>query len=274
MAVRGAVDDPRRRWRVRLHLSAAEDLRGDLPDRDRVERAAGSAGRRTPSSWAPGPLCAAKEFYETQYRIIQSTRGCAEGGRQARARARPRLRALRGATARRRHAEPGARTRRARSRSNRSRIPASPRSSFGTTSRERAALLANAFAETYIEFNLDYKLEGSRAANAWLSEQEVELRKKLEDSELALFKFKKDRGLLDINLGDKQNMSEQILQTLNGKLAEIRMQAHRARSRRASMVEAARDQSDKESVPAVEGNGWAPAHARELPELSPRRRRT
>ena len=41
-----------------------------------------------------------------------------------------------------------------------------------------------------MDSNLDYKLEGSRAANAWLSEQEVELRKKLEDSELALFQFK------------------------------------------------------------------------------------
>ena len=117
---------------------------------------------------------------------------------------------------------------------------------------ERAALLANTFAETYIEANLDYKLEGSRAANAWLSEQEVELRKKLEDSEIALFKFKKDRGLLDIDLGQKQNMSEQILQNLNSRLAEIRLKRIELESTR-TFVEAAHDQSDKESVPAVAG---------------------
>jgi succinoglycan biosynthesis transport protein ExoP len=104
------------------------------------------------------------------------------------------------------------------------------------TKPERAALLANAFAETYIEFNLDYKLEGSRAANAWLSEQEVELRKKLEDSEL----------------GRKQNISEQILQTLNEKLAGIKIKRLELESTR-KLVEAARDQADKETVPAVEG---------------------
>jgi succinoglycan biosynthesis transport protein ExoP len=117
---------------------------------------------------------------------------------------------------------------------------------------ERAAILANTFAETYIESNLDYKLEGSRAANAWLSEQEVELRKKLEDSELALFKFKKDRGLLDIDLGQKQNMTEQILRNLNEKLAEIRMKRLELESTR-TLVVAARSQTDKETVPAVEG---------------------
>jgi len=117
---------------------------------------------------------------------------------------------------------------------------------------ERAALLANTFADTYMDFNLDYKLEGSRAANAWLSEQEVELRKKLEDSELALFEFKKTRGLLDLNLDEKQNMSEQVLRTLNGKLADLRVKRLELESTRAQ-VEAARDLSDKESVPAVDG---------------------
>lgn len=114
----------------------------------------------------------------------------------------------------------------------------------------RAALLANTFADTYIEANLDYKLEGSRAANAWLGEQEVDLRKRLEDSELTLFKFKKDRGLLDLNLGEKQNMSEQILLKLNSKLADIRVQRIELESTR-KQVEAARDLSDKESVPTV-----------------------
>ncbi len=116
----------------------------------------------------------------------------------------------------------------------------------------RAALLANTFADTYIDANLDFKLEGSRAANAWLSEQEIELRKKLEDSELTLFKFKKDRGLLDLNLGEKQNMSEQILLKLNSKLADIRVQRIELESTR-KLVESARELSEKESVPAIVG---------------------
>ena len=38
---------------------------------------------------------------------------------------------------------------------------------------QRAALIANTIADTYIEYNLDYKLEGARSAMAWLAEQEV-----------------------------------------------------------------------------------------------------
>jgi succinoglycan biosynthesis transport protein ExoP len=120
----------------------------------------------------------------------------------------------------------------------------------------RAAILANTVADTYIESNLDYKLEGSRAATSWLSEEEVTLRKKLEGSELALFKFKKDRGLLDVSIGDKQSMTLQILQNLNGKLADIRMKRLELESTR-KMVQAAKDLTDKETLPLIESNNEA-----------------
>jgi capsular exopolysaccharide synthesis family protein len=118
---------------------------------------------------------------------------------------------------------------------------------------QRAALLANTIAETYMEANLDFKLEGSRAAESWLGEQEVELRKKLEDSELQLFKFKRDRGLLDISIGEKQNMTQQVLQILNSKLADVRIKRLELEATR-KQVEAARDISDQETVPPVEAN--------------------
>jgi capsular exopolysaccharide synthesis family protein len=118
---------------------------------------------------------------------------------------------------------------------------------------QRAALLANAIANTYMESNVDFKLEGARAATAWLGEHEVELRKKLEDSELKLFEFKKDRGLLDISLGDKQNMTTQILQILNSKLADVRIRLVEQDATR-KQIEAAQDISQKESVPIVEAN--------------------
>ena len=67
---------------------------------------------------------------------------------------------------------------------------------------ERATKIANAFADTYIERNLDYKLEGARSASSWLGEQTVDLRKHLEESELALYQFKKEHSLLDLGLDD------------------------------------------------------------------------
>ena len=74
------------------------------------------------------------------------------------------------------------------------------------TDPERATRIANAFADTYIERNLDYKLEGARTAGSWLGEQTVDLRKRLEASELELYKFKKERNLLDVGLDDKLGM--------------------------------------------------------------------
>src|ERR1019366_55518 len=87
---------------------------------------------------------------------------------------------------------------------------------------ERAARIANAFADTYIERNLDFKLEGARSAGTWLGEQTVGLRKQLENSEMELYKFRKDRNLLDIGLDDKQGMTRQNLQSLNGKMTGVK----------------------------------------------------
>ena len=198
-----------------------------------------------------GTMFAPKEFYETQYKIIQSTAVAQRVAEKLGLTHDPDYAAY---TAR----GPGGDTgnlARALARQVSVRPIKDTRVSqiiVRDTKPERATRLANTFADTYIESNLDYKLEGSRAANAWLSEQEVELRKKLEDSETALFKFKKDRGLLDTDLGEKQNMSEQILRHLNEKLAEIRMSRLELESTRA-LVQSAQDQADKESVPAIKG---------------------
>src|SRR5215471_14971511 len=80
---------------------------------------------------------------------------------------------------------------------------------------QRAALIANTVADTYIEYNLDYKLEGARTAMAWLAEQEADLKKQLEDSELKLYEFKKDRNLLAVSLDDKQSMLSANLANVN-----------------------------------------------------------
>jgi succinoglycan biosynthesis transport protein ExoP len=97
----------------------------------------------------------------------------------------------------------------------------------------RATRIANAFADTYIERNLDFKLEGARSAGTWLGEQTVGLRKQLEDSEMELYKFRKERNLLDVNLDDKQGMTRQNLQSLNTKMTDVKAAVSRS-SRSAS----------------------------------------
>jgi len=122
------------------------------------------------------------------------------------------------------------------------------------TDPERAVRIANAFADTYIERNLDYKLEGARTAGSWLGEQTVDLRKRLEDSELELYKFKKDRNLLDVSLDDKQGMTRQNLQALNQKLADVKAKRIEIESIRKLILAAKNDIAERESLPEIRDN--------------------
>jgi capsular exopolysaccharide synthesis family protein len=116
---------------------------------------------------------------------------------------------------------------------------------------QRAALIANTVADTYIEYNLDYKLEGARTAMAWLAEQEADLKKQLEDSELKLYEFKKERNLLAVSLDDKQSMLSANLATVNGKLADIRIKRLEMEAKR-RMIERARSNiAEEETLPEL-----------------------
>jgi succinoglycan biosynthesis transport protein ExoP len=119
---------------------------------------------------------------------------------------------------------------------------------------QRAALIANTIADTYIEYNLDYKLEGARSAMAWLAEQESDLKRQLEESELKLYQFKKDRNLLAVNLDDKQSMLSNNLANVNQKLTDLRISRLALEAKR-RMIERARDNiTEQETLPELREN--------------------
>ena len=119
---------------------------------------------------------------------------------------------------------------------------------------ERATRIANAFADTYIEQNLDFKLEGARSAGTWLGEQTVDLRKKLEDSEMVLYKFRKERYLLDVGLDDKVGMTRQNLQSLNSKITDVKAKRIELESIRKLILAAKNNISERESLPEIRDN--------------------
>jgi capsular exopolysaccharide synthesis family protein len=122
------------------------------------------------------------------------------------------------------------------------------------TDPERAARIANAFADTYMERNLDFKLEGARSAGTWLGEQTVDLRKQLENSEMDLYRFRKERNLLDVNLDDKQGMTRQNLQSLNTKMTDVKARRIEIESIRKLILAAQGDISERESLPEIRDN--------------------
>jgi capsular exopolysaccharide synthesis family protein len=120
---------------------------------------------------------------------------------------------------------------------------------------QRAALIANTVADTYIEYNLDYKLEGARSAMAWLAEQEADLKHQLEQSEMKLYQYKKDRNLLAVSLDDKQSMLSQNLANVNSKLTDLHIKLLELDAKR-KMIQRARESiGEEETLPEIREKG-------------------
>ena len=89
---------------------------------------------------------------------------------------------------------------------------------------ERAAMLANAVADAYIEKTLEDRLGSSSSAIEWLSEQLDSLKGQLERSELSLHQFVEDKASFTMPLEEQQELVASDIQRFNGKLGEVRMQ--------------------------------------------------
>jgi uncharacterized protein involved in exopolysaccharide biosynthesis len=76
-----------------------------------------------------------------------------------------------------------------------------------------AADVANGIAKTYIRFNLESKLASSRDALVWLSDQMNELKAKVQDSEVALQKYREKAGIVGIE--QQRNITAQKMMDLN-----------------------------------------------------------
>ncbi len=73
--------------------------------------------------------------------------------------------------------------------------------------------LANGIAQAYGRFTLETRLKGTRDALAWLSEQMNELKGKVEDSEVALQKYRQRVGIIAID--QQKSMTAQRIGELN-----------------------------------------------------------
>ena len=93
---------------------------------------------------------------------------------------------------------------------------------YTSTSREKAALIANKIAEIYVDDRLNTKQEATTNAADWLSKRINALREKLVESEEAIENFRRDRKLFT-----DQRVANEKLISINQELDAI--QAERAR---------------------------------------------
>ncbi len=122
------------------------------------------------------------------------------------------------------------------------------------TNPEFAALLANSIATAYMDSNLDIKLDATRSAGDWLSDQLQDLKEKVEKSETALHNFKKEHNILSVSLEDNQNMLSQRLRSLSEALNKMEVQKIELKSMRDIVMKVRDDPSKIDSLDMVSQN--------------------
>src|SRR5713226_7730371 len=116
---------------------------------------------------------------------------------------------------------------------------------YTSLDRDKAARIANAFADAYIEDQLQAKFEGTRRASAWLEQRIGELRQQASNAYKEVQDFKSENSII---IGvDGKLASEVELDQLGIALAKARADTSQARAKLDRISRVLEQRSDKES---------------------------
>ena len=118
--------------------------------------------------------------------------------------------------------------------------------SYTSLDRDKAARIANAFADAYIEDQLQAKFEATHRASVWLEQRISELREQASDAYKKVQDFKSDNGIIigvDVKLA-----SEVELDQLGVALAKARADTSQARAKLDRISRVLEQRTDNESV--------------------------
>lgn len=117
-----------------------------------------------------------------------------------------------------------------------------------------SAKMANELVRTYIDQNLETKLDAAKDAVRWLGERIDEERQKVEEAENALLKYKEKHGIITDFSSDAEKITAQKLAQLNAQVVEAEAKRVEAETRyqQALSVQDSPDMLD--SIPEVLSN--------------------
>ncbi len=123
---------------------------------------------------------------------------------------------------------------------------------FGSPDPAHAAAVANALARAYIAQNMEFKFLSSKEASEWLGQQLAEQRKQVEASEQALQRYREQNNA--IALDDRQDIVVQKLADLNGAVTRAKTERieKEALYRQIQSIQA--DRSGLDTFPAILSN--------------------
>ena len=128
---------------------------------------------------------------------------------------------------------------------------------FDSAYPELAAKVANAFVESYIDWNLSLRLKGQQEASRFLDEQVKMAKRNQEISEIALQQYREKYGVAVLGTqtsrdgGLSQDLSRQKLSKVNDQLLDATNRRIEAEIKYKQAAALLKDKSKAESIPAV-----------------------
>jgi len=132
--------------------------------------------------------------------------------------------------------------------------------SFTSESPERAARIANAIAENYLDNQVQTKARATLKASDWLGQQLIKIREQLESSEAAVDDFRRKSGLLEVK---GTTIPAERISDIGKQLAEARAERVRAEVKLQSAKE-----SDPETLPDIIASPTVQQLRKEIAELN------
>jgi len=114
----------------------------------------------------------------------------------------------------------------------------------------RAQRLVTTLISSYIDQNVENVVASTNSATDWLGDQLGKLKDELEKGELALHDYKTEKGLLSVSFDDQSNMLREEMQTVNQTLTGVKTKLQHVAARRAALHQV--DTSDPASLPMTE----------------------
>lgn len=124
--------------------------------------------------------------------------------------------------------------------------------SYESSSPERAATIANAFAEAFVETNLELRVAPAREASRWFGAQIKQLKDNLERAQTRLSEYQRTKGI--VSTDDRFDIENTRLSELSGQLALAQSQAIEAVSRKRQLDQYFKDGRNTDALPDAVGN--------------------
>lgn len=114
----------------------------------------------------------------------------------------------------------------------------------------RAQRILSVLLDTYVDQNLDYARSSTTSAVDWLGAQLDKVRGELESNERALHQYKLDKNVLSLDPDAQSNMLREEMKQLNDELTSVRAKKQQVKAQRDELVKV--DSDDPSDLPANE----------------------